>query len=289
MEVRFQTRPCDCDVFGHVNNAVYASIIQHAFAETLARLGLSKDWSREGDCFWELKSLAIEYRSLATFDSELKVNIWLEQPDETDPVIGLEIEDCRATSEGQAQQSISRARSVWNRISRQNREKVSVPSSFLVDFPQDGGLLPRPFDLPADSSRFRSYGWDHRVMVSEVGPSGRVHPQAVYDWLQESVFDASEQAGWPTERRMAVNFVTFQTRHDTEFLAFPEIGDSIRITSRAIEVRRLRGTWFHEVHRLPKNELLLRDYSTGVYLDLDGRPATPPADMMTDIQFGGQS
>ncbi len=285
-EVHFQVRPHDCDAFGHVNNAAYASIVQHAMAVSLTDFGLSKDWGREGDYFWDLRSMSIEYRSVATFGDNLTVYLWLEEPDEIDPVVGFEIRRLDTGSGGQGQDAISGVRSVWNRVSRQTGEKTPVPSSLLADLPREGGCLPRHFSLPTDSPRFKSYHWDHRVMVSEVGPSGRIHPQAVYDWLMESVFGASEQAGWPTERRLAANFVTFQTRHDTEFLTMPETGDFIRITSRAIEVRRLRGTWFHEVRRLPNEELLVRDYSTGVYLDLSGRPATPPSEMMNAIQFG---
>lgn len=282
-DVPLQVRSSDCDVFGHVNNAIYASFLQHAVAETLTHLGFYQDWHRDGDFFWEVRSLALEYRKPATFGDVLTAKIWLEQSDQTDSVFGCEI--TRATRGG-SQQSICRARSVWNRVSRQSGRPVLLPDNLLVGLPPDTGSLPRRFDLPADSARLRNYHWDHKVMASELGPSGHVHPQAVYNWTQEGVFRASEEAGWPTERRLAAGFLTFQTRHDTEFLAFPDADDSIRVTSRAIEVRRLRGTWLHEIHRLSDGKLLVRDYTTGVFLDLTGRPATPPSEMMNDIQFG---
>jgi acyl-CoA thioester hydrolase len=281
--IPLQVRPSDCDAFGHVNNAVYASFIQHALADTLAHLGFSMDWHRDGHAFWELRSLTIEYRRPAVFGDALTAHIWLEQPHQTHPTFGCEIK--AATPEG-SQQSVCRSRSVWNRVSRQSEERLLLPESFLARFPRDAGVLPRAFDLPADSPKYRTYYWDLNVMVSEVGPNGRVHPQAVYNWVQESVFRASEQAGWPTERRLAAGFLTFQTRHDTEFLAFPEAGDSLRIASRVIEVRRLRGTWLHHVHRLSDGELVVREYTTGVFLDLTGRPAAPPSEMMKDLQFG---
>lgn len=190
--IHLQVRPSDCDAFGHVNNAVYVSFIQHAMADTLAHLGFSMDWHRDGDSFWELKSVAIEYRRPAAFGDALTAYIWLEQPDQTHPAFGCEIK--AATGEG-SQQSVCRSRSVWNSVSRQSEKPFLLPESFLANFPGDAGVLPRPFDLPPDSPKFRNYYWDHNVMVSELGPNGRVHPQAVYNWLQDSVFRASEQAG----------------------------------------------------------------------------------------------
>ena len=188
--------------------------------------------------------------------------------------------------DGAASQPFARARAAWDRI-HQSSEPSPLPESLLGQFPQNNGAGTRSFELPLDSRKFRKSNWDHKVMVSEVGPNGNVQPQAIYNWLQESVFDASAQAGWPTDRRLATGFITLQTQHDTEFISFPKIGDLIRISSRAIEVRRFRGTWFSEsMRKLPNDELLIRDYSTGVYLDLTGRPATPPVEMMKDIHIG---
>jgi acyl-CoA thioester hydrolase len=283
-----QIRPSDCDVFGHVNNAAYVSFVQYALAAALTDLGLSQDWTREGGCFWRLKSLSIEYRRPAFFSDLLTNAIWLEQPDLANPVFGSEVKRIQDPAGPDSEQPICRARSAWQRICRHTGEPVPLADSVLLGLPRTGGTPPRPFELPPDPVGLASYHWHHTVMVSEVETSGYVRPQSLYEWLQQGVFEASAQAGWPTEKRLAAGFVTFQTRHDTEILAYPCSGDSVRVTSRAIQVLRLRGTWYHEVHRLPAEELLLRDHSTGVFLDLSGRPTTPSDDMMNAIQFGAR-
>jgi acyl-CoA thioesterase FadM len=132
----------------------------------------------------------------------------------------------------------------------------------------------------------RSYTWDQSVSRTAVGPSGFVHPQAVYQWIEEGVFDASAQGGWPFERCLAAGFVVFQMRHDTLFYAFPKLGDQLRFTNSLVDVRRLRGTWLNEIHRRSDGRLLARNYSTGVFLDLSGRPASPPEGMMDELRYG---
>ena len=169
---------------------------------------------------------------------------------------------------------------------RDTGEAVPLSDALLETLAKRPGSLPRPFSLPPDVPDARRYYWNHTVMRAEVGLGGYGQTQSVYRWFEESVFDACAQSGWTAERRLAMGSLVFQTRHDTELLALPRVGDSIRLTSRVVEVRRLRGTWLQEIHRLPGDELLIRDYSTGVFVDPSGRPAAPPKEIMYEIQFG---
>jgi YbgC/YbaW family acyl-CoA thioester hydrolase len=284
MGIDIQVRPADCDGFGHVNNAVYASYFELALAAELERIGFAEDWGPDGAHCWVPRTLVIEYRQAATFGDVLTPELWLVEPDPLQPVFGFEI--TRAIGATESRQSVIRARAAWQRVTRDTGEPVPVPDTLLAALARAPGSLPRPFSLPPDVAEARRYHWDHTVMRAEVGPGGYAHPQAVYRWIEESVFDACAQSGWTAERRLATGSLVFQTRHDTDLVALPRVGDAIGVTSRVVEVRRLRGTWLQEIHRLPQEELLIRDYSTGVFVDLGGRPAAPPEEMMDQIRFG---
>jgi len=60
----------------------------------------------------------------------------------------------------------------------------------------------------------------------------------------------------------------------------------IEIVSRLIEIRRVRGTWLHEVYRVATNTLILRDYSTGAFLDWEGDVRAGPAEMLEALTHG---
>lgn len=285
-DLRIQVRASDCDQNGHVNNAIYLDFLEHTFAANMASSGWSTDWDRNSECFWQLKSLAIEFRHPAEFEDELLASLWLDKYDEITPTFGFEIHLSDTDSGDNLPPTVARARSGWQRLDRESGKPLPISPRMLDGFANGGGSLPRVVSLPEDSPEFKRYQWDHKVMRSELAPSGKVHPRVILNWVEEAVFNASEKAGWPTERMLEAGFLTFQTRHDTEFFSSPGVEDRIRVVSRLVDVRRLRGTWLHEIYDRSHDVLLVRDYTSGVFLNRSGRPATPPPGLMQDVQYG---
>lgn len=235
--------------------------------------------------------MSIEYRQAALLGDRLSAGIWLVGLDGSEATFGFELLRRETETDEWAETSLVRAHSTWRRVTREAGCAAAFPQKLEDLFPGQGGTELRPFKLPPDAPDARQYHWPsqeappHKVMLSELSPFGRVHPLAIYHWLQEAVFEASAEAGWPQSRWLEAGFLTLQTRHDTTILAMPRGGDAIRVTSRLTEVRRLRGTWLQEVHRHSDDQLLVRNYSTGVFLNLEGRPAAPPKQMMDDLRF----
>jgi YbgC/YbaW family acyl-CoA thioester hydrolase len=281
--IPLQIRPSDCDSFGHVNNAVYASYVQQALATTLVDLGLAGDWQPNGNYRWQLHSLATEYRQPARLGDQLTAHLWLDEADAQVPAFGCEILRNNAVTL-EPDQRIVHAHACWQRLDRRGAQPVCLSEALLNQLPGQPGTLPRTGKLPADDPACRRYRWEHRVMQAEVDIHGLAHPQAIYRWLEESVYDASEQAGWPLARWQEMDRAVWQMRHDSEFWIYPQAGDRVRLTAALVDVRRLRGTWRIDIHRLPQEELLARDYSTGVFLDLAGRPAALPEEIVRDLR-----
>jgi acyl-CoA thioesterase FadM len=284
--IPIQARPSDSDSYGHINNAVYVSYFEQALYESLARQGQTLDWRREGDYYWTPQSLSLEYRRSATLGNPLEGYLWLAKAHYIQPEFGFEIQIHPSTSEAEGPASIFRAKGVWRRKRKDNGISDELSDDLLAQFSQAPGDLPRDLDPPALPSTVRQYNWDHPVLLSEVGSSGRVHLQALYQWLEESIYDACSQAGWPIERWLACGFFTLQTRHHSEIFDLPKAGEAVHIRSRLVDVWRRGGTWLLELEAGADGRLLVRDYSTGVHLDLEGRPATPPSQIISELQFG---
>ena len=90
-DIPLPIRPDDCDAFGHVNNSVYSSYVQYAFAKMLIQFGLGQDWVHTRDLFWQLKTFTIEYVQPAVFGDVLHATLWLEHADPLYPHFGCEI------------------------------------------------------------------------------------------------------------------------------------------------------------------------------------------------------
>lgn len=283
MKIVLNVKPSDCDQFGHVNNAVYVSYIQHALAERLIDAGYDEDFAYNSPYFWDIRACSIEYRHAAIFGDTLEITLWSGEAEAQRSSFYCEITrtNARANVTGEV---VARTKSVWERIERATGAAVALPEDLFAHFPHSGGEAPRAFALPEDDSSVRRYEWEHQVMRVELDPSGHIRPQAAYNWLEESVFDASAEGGWPPERRITAGFLIFQMRHDTQFFAFPEFGERVRIISRLVETRRFRGTWIQDIVSLNRNLPLIRDYSTGIFVDAAGRPVTPTPEMMNDLQ-----
>ncbi len=281
-----QIRPSDCDSYGHVNNAVYVSYFEHALADGLARRGCGADWRSEGEFRWEPQSMILEYRRPAAFGETVEAHLWLAQSDRLHPVFGFDIRPRLAGTGSETTPVLFRGMGIWSRIHRKDDAPSEISVEMLADFPAEAIALPRGFDAPAVLPPAREYRREHKIELKEVDPTGRVHPQALFEWFEESIHDASAQAGWPLARWLAAGVFTLQTRHHAEILCLPKGNEVVRLTSRLIEARRLGGTWLIEAHRASDDRLLARDYSTGVHLNLEGHPTAPPAQIIHDIQNG---
>ena len=66
-------------------------------------------------------------------------------------------------------------------------------------------------------------------------------------------------------------------------------GDGIEIVSRLIDFRRVCGTWLHEVYRAATNTLIMRDYSTGAFLDWEGNIRVGPLEVLEALTRGGST
>lgn len=281
--VPLQIRPSDQDSLGHVNNAAYVAYIQQAVAELLAQQGFGADWRQGSGHQWMMKELAIEYRLASSFGDRLAALVWLAEADEQQPVFGCELYH---TDRGPEEAAV-RARSRWQRQATASGETVSLSQTSLETAGQEGGELPRPFRAPAEDREVRRYHWRHSVQRSEVGPGGRVHPHITFQWIEEAILSASNEAGWPIERYLAEDFIVFQMRHDASLLAPAVLGEAVEVTSGMVNARHLRGSWHNEIRSLADGRLLASNYSTGVFLNLDGRPTSPPPGLIEALQEPG--
>lgn len=278
--------PAHIDGYGHVNNAVYLSFLQSAVAGVLGQAGYSEDWRLDSLFSWCLQNISIEYRQPAFCGDVLQVSLCLESGNELEIVLLAEITKRNSDLDNAG---IVRARIRWQRFDRQTRLPVQIQATALEKL--SGELIPtltppRNFDLPADNPQARQFCWSHIVKIYEVGPDRHAQPEAIFHWLETAVFDSFDQAGWQLERRLSHNFLVLQSRHDAQLFLLPKNGDRIIAVSRLVEVKRLRGSWMVDLYvenSDGKQELAIRDISTGVFLNAHGKPASPPAIILEEL------
>ncbi len=267
-----QVREYECDAYGHLNNAVYLQYLQQV---TLDAMGVVN----AGEAFWNVRRLAVEYQAPARYGDVLQIATWVSEADASHVARGYHI------TSGAGRVPSVRAQIEWDYRDRAARSVRPVPEEQRAGLTVEAPASLKPFTVPRDNGA-RPFRWRHTVPFYELDLTNRVGLAVYFQWLEAAFFNATESAGWTVERMRAENFVSLQYRHDAEFFDAAVNGDKIEIVSRLIEIRRMRGMWLHEVYRAATNTLIMRDYSTGAFLDWEGNVRAGPMEVLAALTCG---
>ncbi len=138
---------------------------------------------------------------------------------------------------------------------------------------------------PTEGAGGRWFRHDERVRTYHLGPDGRLRPQVVLQWFEHAVFRAAEVAGWPLQRMDAAGFVSLVVGHRLALGPGAREGDRLAVSSRLVDVRRVSGTWLHEL-RSADGSLIAADHARGAFLDPAGRLRPAPAGLIEDLLAG---
>lgn len=268
-----RVRAYECDMFGHANNSVYLQYLQQVTLDAL-------DSGSSG--FWDARRLSIEYRAPARYGDDLQVAAWLIEASELYLLLGYRMTR-RADDAPVVQAEIE-----WYYRDLATRTLRRLPAIALADSMPGSTARLKPVAKPKDNGS-QPFHWRHVVRFYELDVTNRVGLAVYFQWIQAAFFHATGSVGWTLERMRDENFVSLQYRHDAEFFSSTKDGDEVEIASRLIEIRRVRGTWLHEIYRVATKELLLRDYSTGAFLDWKGNVRAGPMEVLEALTRGEQA
>lgn len=280
MTTSIQVRPADCDTYGHVNNAAYISYMEYAFTIWLHRLGfdIGSAWKLAGTDSWQPAEIAAVYTRPAYIGQTLQATIWAEEAGSKHIVTGCAISH-------PAGETALQAYAKWRRVDRYTGEALPIPPEIIAavsaaQHKPAGAKTPTLQIVPVPERELPIFCWSHNVRRSEIRAGDWVHPAAIFHWIEEAIYVASASVGWPAERIVGEGMIIVQHRHDLQINVLPRRGETVKLVSRVVDVRKIRGTWRHDIVRQADGVLLAQNWSVGVFMTRDGRPCRPPAEMM---------
>ena len=214
----------------------------------------------------QVHTLAIEYENPARFSDELDIAVSVIAAN------GARFDCSYEISRVPDKTSVAFARIEWSGPGAEHGLREITPA-------HAGHAALKPLVTPKDNGA-RPFRWRHTVSHYELDVLGQAQLAAYFNWLEEAFFQAVRVAGWPLSRLREENFLSLQNRHDAEFFAAAKDLDEIEVVSRLINIRRVRGIWIHELYRVATKTLLMRDYSTGAFMDWQGKLRTAPLGIM---------
>lgn len=274
---KFQVRIYECDSLGHVNNAVYLKYLQQSMLEAA---GLGRAWVQHHEEIWVLRRMSLQYVKPAFFGDELDVSTWVSDISKASAIWQYTIY--------RGDELLLRGQAEWVWVNALNRKPMRVPQEFIKKAEKSKEVALIPADPPEENVDSKVFQWKHRVHRYELDVMQHVNFSSYLNWIEEAMFRSFEHNGWGVERMKEENFFMVQIRHESEYAVPARHGDLILGTSRAYWMGKVRGTWLHELHHAETGELMFRDFSTGAFLTLEGRPTKLPEQMMIDVNKGGK-
>ncbi len=279
---RFRVRQYELDSFGHVNNAVYANYMQEAAIEASVDAGFGAAWYRRSGSAWVIRQLSIRYHLPASYGDELEVLTWVSGVRRASSTREYLIARPRDGAR------VARARVNWAYLDRKTGKPRRLPDEITTAFEPTGEIEDLGIRLhkPRQTNGAHRYHSRRRVQSYEIDTAQHVNHVFYLHWIEQAYFDALRAAGHPIERTRADGWLAFQGGHDIRYFEPAFDNDEIEIVSWICEMGRVRGAWTHEIYCVNREKLLAREYSLGIFVDLDGKLVSAPQHVVEDVLHG---
>jgi acyl-CoA thioester hydrolase len=257
--------------------------MEEAATRASASVGFSREWYFSQRRAWVVRDLSVRYLSPLQYGEQVEMRTWVS---DFRRIYSHREYDLRRISDGSP---VLRGRARWVYIDLDSMRAVRIPAEFEAAFDPSGeaedlGVHLKHATALTDNPPFIS---TRQVQHYELDSAGHVNNSVYLNWFEQAMFGAMNRVGWTPERLIEDGTGMVQAAHDVKYLLPALDGMPLEITSRPIEIARVRGVWLHEIRHATTGDVLARDYSVGAFFDLaTGRPKHLPEAMIEALLAG---
>jgi len=126
----------------------------------------------------------------------------------------------------------------------------------------------------------RKFKFGLKVRRYELDSFNHVNNAVYFNYIEQALEEAMIEIGYPVERLREMGIFIFLRNVEIDFLAPASNGDNLEIVSWLADMKRVRGTWQHEIYNADTGKLLVRTFTTSAFLDRDGKPIKAPDEIV---------
>jgi len=269
---RFKVRHYELDLLGHLNNVTFVQYMQEAAIEASTALGFSPDWYREQGFGWVVRRLWVRYLGQVTYGDEVEVATWLSG------MRGVRSNREYDLTRARDGARVARGRAEWVYMDVKTAQPARIPDGWADAYPMTGKVedLGVRLGKACEVEGTHRYIQRRRVQFHELDGAQHVNHAVYLRWMEEAYFAAMRAAGQPLEQTRQDGWIALQGGHEVQYFAPALDNDNVEVVSWICEMGRVRGVWTHEVYNADTRKLLARNYSLGVFVNLQGKPTAPP-------------
>ncbi len=272
---RLDIRHDECDVYGHLNNAVYLRYMQEAAFRASADAGLDGKAFEAMGRFWLIRGHEIEYLAPVVGGDSVEIKTWN---------LGLRRTLMRRAYEMRSISSgvvAARAHTDWVFLDRQSQRPVKIPPEVIAAYlspeeaeePLQRPAFPKPPTPPEAVLRF-----EKRVEWRDLDAMQHLNNAVYPSYAEDVAMQLADHFGWDFTQWLDQGLAFVARRHRIQYIEPATFEDTLEITTWLYKVRRTSATRYYGFHRLRDGKLLAQMETLWALVDLKtGRPSRLPA------------
>ncbi len=279
---KLDVRHDECDVYGHLNNAVYLRYMQEAAFRASADAGLDADAFEKMGCLWLIRAHEIEYLQPVRGGDQLAVKTWNVGFRRT---LMRRVYEMKNVSSGAI---VARAHTDWVFLNRETMRPMTIPVDVVaayLDADEASRTLPKPnFPTPSDPPE-QVLRFQKRVEWRDLDAMQHLNNAVYPSYAEEVAMQLADHFGWSFQQWLDNDLAFVARRHRIQYLQPATYKDTLEIATWLYNVRRTSATRYYAFHRLADGRLLAQMETLWALIDLQsGKPTRLPDDFYSTVE-----
>ena len=273
-EKTWRVRYCECDGYGHLQQANYLRYITETFLEALAAFGINRQDPGSQAYAWHASEVYLDYQASCTYQDPVRVVAVFRGWDPTDLKWTFDL--CNP----ETGRNYLQARLKYGLMDLVRQEWIDLPeeitarigSQEVVDqvFPS----INYPITPPPPAGTYRR-PW--QVAWRDTAPNQTIHLAGYLDFLLEFVLEAARACNWSIERANADGFSSVIRRQWLKIYQPAKYEEEMALATWLSAMKSSSVTRHFSIHRAVDQELLGVAHTLWVCIDpASGRPVRIP-------------
>ena len=278
----FRVRFCECDAYGHLNNAHYLRYMQETAFDASAEIGYDKAFYEQLGRTWLTRETEIEYLQPLFYNDTVLVKTWVS--DFRRATSRREYEFTHATSGA----LVARGATRWVYVDTATLQPAAVPQEIARGYLPEGlpaATQPRqhfPAAPPPPAGVFQTR---RKVRWHDIDSLQHVNNAVYLEYVEECGMQVLAAHGWPAQRMDAEGVAILMRKNHIRYRQPALLDEELEILTWAAEVRRSTAVRYYHIRRPGVEAPLVEVHALGVWVDLkNGRPARWPERFMQDFK-----
>jgi acyl-CoA thioester hydrolase len=277
----FRVRSYECDLYGHVNNAIYLHYLQEASLSFSSAAGYPPDRYAALGLEWWPSRIDFEYLIPLRYGDIVDVTI------RPDAISGPALSQSFKFHNRQTGDLVAKGSMLNTLQNTQGSPLKNMPPEIQAAL-APGGLEPGKPGLPASpkapSPPPGIFRMRKRVAWQDIHAKEELDPATLLVYAGECGRQVVQAHGWPMERMLQEGFAILLRSNQIEYYQPACLDDELELSTWVSNVRRVSALRHYTIQRVKDGALLAQIHALGVWVNLStGLPRRAPDRFLSDF------